>query len=312
MACTPLPTQDRNQTPISAPAGLDSMPAALNTQVPMNLFCTWEEECSSPTCLPRLCSLSLTKLLIYRKLEKELRAVVISVRIQGSQKILRSDEILLPPSGHVNTDLALTFSFQYPHNLNRARDKLQIMLQKKLRVNTQTNPGHRTLAMGTIEMAEVMQRPLEGGRMLSLHSTIREAPAHVAEVNIASLSSQPIDIEDSTQRAGPKAQSRLRYSEVEYEVFLDQQGNSDPEQGQDQEEEDFAFEEPEMQRPRGGRSPLPIRQQDASDKVGAWLRRFPEWEEDLDLQQESLENVPEVEDMNLLYDALGDPSESSP
>nr|KAF6296173.1 hypothetical protein mMyoMyo1_009239 [Myotis myotis] len=287
------------------------MPAALNTQVPMNLFSTWEVECSSPTCVPRLCSHTLTKLLIYKKLEKELSAVVISVKMQGSKKILRSDEILLPPSGHVKTDLALTFSFQYPHNLNRARNKLQIMLQKKQRLNNQTIPGYLTLAMGTIEMAEVMQRPLEGGRMLSLHSTIREAPAHVAEVNIASLSSQPIDPEDSTQQAGPKAKSRLRYSEMENEVFLDQQGNSDPEHGQDQEEEDLDFEEPKMQRQRVGRSPLTIRQQDANDKVGAWLRRFPEWEEDLDLQQESSENVFAVEDLDLLYDSIQN-SDSGP
>lgn len=32
--------------------------------------------------------------------------------LQGSKRILRSHEIVLPPSGHVETELALTFSLQ--------------------------------------------------------------------------------------------------------------------------------------------------------------------------------------------------------
>ena len=34
------------------------------------------------------------------------------VLCQGSKRILRSHEIVLPPSGQVETDLALTFSLQ--------------------------------------------------------------------------------------------------------------------------------------------------------------------------------------------------------
>lgn len=34
------------------------------------------------------------------------------VSVQGSKRILRSHEIVLPPSGHVETELALTFSLQ--------------------------------------------------------------------------------------------------------------------------------------------------------------------------------------------------------
>lgn len=43
--------------------------------------------------------------------------------------------------------------------------------------------------------------------MLSLCSNIKEAAAKVAEIWIFSLSSQPIDHEDSTMQAGPKAKS---------------------------------------------------------------------------------------------------------
>lgn len=105
--------------------------------------------------------------------------------------------------------------------------------------------------------------------MLRLHSTNMEESAHMAEVSISSLSSQPIDPKDSTQKAGPKSKSLVHYSEIEYETFSDQQGSYHPGHGQDQEEEDFHFEEPKKQHQSVVRSPLMTRQQDANKKVGA-------------------------------------------
>lgn len=52
-----------------------------------------------------------------------------------------------------------------------------------------------------------MQHPSEGGQVLSLCSSIKEASVKVAEIWIFSLSSQPIDHEDSAMQAGPKAKS---------------------------------------------------------------------------------------------------------
>lgn len=54
---------------------------------------------------------------------------------------------------------------------------------------------------------QVMQHPSEGGQVLSLCSSIKEASVKVAEIWIFSLSSQPIDHEDSAMQAGPKAKS---------------------------------------------------------------------------------------------------------
>ncbi|XP_025775214.1 phosphofurin acidic cluster sorting protein 2 [Puma concolor] len=134
--------------------GLAGAPAALNTPVPMNLFATWEVDGSSPSCVPRLCSLTLKKLVVFTELEKELVSVVIAVKMQGSKRILRSHEIVLPPSGQVETDLALTFSLQYPHFLKREGNKLQIMLQRRKRYKNRTILGYKTLAAGSINMAE--------------------------------------------------------------------------------------------------------------------------------------------------------------
>ncbi|XP_070267932.1 phosphofurin acidic cluster sorting protein 2 isoform X2 [Myotis yumanensis] len=288
--------------------GLAGAPAALNTPVPMNLFATWEVDGSSPSCVPRLCSLTLKKLVVFKELEKELISVVIAVKMQGSKRVLRSHEIVLPPSGQVETDLALTFSLQYPHFLKREGNKLQIMLQRRKRYKNRTILGYKTLAVGAIHMAEVMQRPPEGGQVLSLCSSIKEASAKVAEIWIFSLSSQPIDHEDSTMQAGPKAKSTDNYSEEEDESFSsEQEASDDAAHGQDLDEDDFDVRKPKKQR----RSI----QQNFKQKVVALLRRFKVSEEVLDSEQDPAERVPEVEeDLDLLYDTLDmeNPSDSGP
>uniref|UniRef100_A0A8C6BSW6 Phosphofurin acidic cluster sorting protein 2 n=1 Tax=Monodon monoceros TaxID=40151 RepID=A0A8C6BSW6_MONMO len=254
--------------------GLAGAPAALNTPVPMNLFATWEVDGSSPSCVPRLCSLTLKKLVVFKELEKELISVVIAVKMQGSKRILRSHEIVLPPSGQVETDLALTFSLQ------------------------------------------VMQHPSEGGQVLSLCSNIKEAAVKVAEIWIFSLSSQPIDHEDSTMQAGPKAKSADNYSEEEYESFSsEQEASDDAVQGQDLDEDDFDVGKPKKQRRSIVRTTSMTRQQNFKQKVVALLRRFKVSDEVLDSEQDPAEHVPEVEeDLDLLYDTLDmeNPSDSGP
>ncbi|XP_024897901.1 phosphofurin acidic cluster sorting protein 2 [Pteropus alecto] len=296
-------------------AALDST-AALNTPVPMNLFATWEVDGSSPSCVPRLCSLTLKKLVVFQELEKGLISVVVAVKMQGSKRILRSHEIVLPPSGQVETDLALTFSLQYPHFLKREGNKLQIMLQRRKRYKNRTILGYKTLAAGAISMAEVMQRPPEGGQVLSLCSSVKDAPAKVAEIWVFSLSSQPIDHEDSAMQAGAKAKSTDNYSEEEYESFSsEQEASDDAAQGQDLDEDDFDVGKPRKPRCSAVRAASMTRQQNFKQKVVALLRRFKVSDEVLDSEQDPAEHVPEAEeDLDLLYDTLDveNPSDSGP
>ncbi|XP_039928293.1 phosphofurin acidic cluster sorting protein 2 isoform X7 [Hirundo rustica] len=281
---------------------------ALGRPVPMNLFATWEIDGSSPSCVPRLCSLTLKKLVVLKELDKELISGVIAVKMQGSKRILRSHEIVLPPSGHVETELALTFSLQYPHFLKREGNKLQIMLQRRKRYKNRTILGYKTLAVGCINMAEVMQHPTEGGQVLSLFSNIKEAPLKVAEIWIFSLSSQPIDHEDSTMQASQKIKSTDNYSEEEYESFSsEQEASDDAVQGQDLDDDEY-----EMGKPKKQRRSI---QQNFKQKVVALLKRFKVSDEVLDSEQDPAEHVPEVEeDLDLLYDTLDieNPSDSGP
>uniref|UniRef100_A0A8C5XJP0 Phosphofurin acidic cluster sorting protein 2 n=1 Tax=Microcebus murinus TaxID=30608 RepID=A0A8C5XJP0_MICMU len=266
--------------------GLPGAPGALNTPVPMNLFATWEVDGSSPSCVPRLCSLTLKKLVVFKELEKELISVVIAVKMQ------------------------------YPHFLKREGNKLQIMLQRRKRYKNRTILGYKTLAAGSVSMAEVMQHPAEGGQVLSLCSSIKEAPVKVAEIWIVSLSSQPIDHEDSAMQAGPKAKSADNYSEEEYESFSsEQEASDDAVQGQDLDEDDFDVGKPKKQRRPIVRTTSMTRQQNFKQKVVALLRRFKVSDEVLDSEQDPAEHVPEVEeDLDLLYDTLDmeNPSDSGP
>uniref|UniRef100_A0A8C6EPZ0 Phosphofurin acidic cluster sorting protein 2 n=1 Tax=Marmota marmota marmota TaxID=9994 RepID=A0A8C6EPZ0_MARMA len=233
-----------------------------------------------------MCSLTLKKLAVLRELEKELTSVVIAVKMQ------------------------------YPHFLKREGNKLQIMLQRRKRYKHRTILGYKTLAAGSVNMAEVMQHPSEGGQVLSLCSNIKEASVKVAEIWIISLSSQPIDHEDSAMQAGPKAKSADNDSEDEYESFSsEQEASDDAVQGQDLDEDDFEVGKPKKQRRSIVRTTSMTRQQNFKQKVVALLRRFKVSEEVLDSEQDPAEHVPEVEeDLDLLYDTLDmeNPSDSGP
>uniref|UniRef100_A0A8C1EIN2 Phosphofurin acidic cluster sorting protein 1a n=1 Tax=Cyprinus carpio carpio TaxID=630221 RepID=A0A8C1EIN2_CYPCA len=181
----------------------------------------------------RLLSLTLKKLVILKELDRDLTSVVIAVKLQGSKRILRSNEIMLSSAGLTETDLQLTFSLQYPHFLKRDANKLQIMLQRRKRYKNRTILGYKTLALGMINMAEVMQHPTEGAQVLGLHTTEKDTPLPVAEIRVYSLSSQPIDPEGPKAKLSDRSPDIDNYSEEEEESYSSEQdGSDDPLQGQ--------------------------------------------------------------------------------
>ncbi|KAG5278425.1 hypothetical protein AALO_G00098860 [Alosa alosa] len=299
----------------SASGGSGPMP------VPMNLFATWEIDRSSPSCVPRLCSLTLKKLIVLKELDRELNSVVIAVKIQGSKRILRSNEYMLPPSGLMETDLELTFSLQYPHFLKRDANRLQIMLQRRKRYKNRTILGYKTLAVGVINMAEVMQHPTDGGQILGLHNNVKEAPVRAAELSVYSLSSQPIDSEDASGHPEAKAKASDRspdmdnYSEDDDDSYSSEQEASD-DAAQAQyfpvslsvaqdlyDEDDDVQRKPKKSRRKMIRTTSMTRQPNFKQKFVALLKRFKVTDEVLD--SDPVDQTQEVEeDLDLLYDSL--------
>lgn len=228
-----LQQQQRPGVPSPHLQPLRTVTISASRPVQMNLFATWEIDSSSPSCVPRLLSLTLKKLVILKELDRDLTSVVIAVKLQGSKRILRSNEIMLSSAGLTETDLQLTFSLQYPHFLKRDANKLQIMLQRRKRYKNRTILGYKTLALGMINMAEVMQHPTEGAQVLGLHTTVKDKPVIVAEIRVYSLSSQPIDPEGLKTKLSDRSPDIDNYSEEEEESYSSEQdGSDDPLQGQ--------------------------------------------------------------------------------
>ncbi|KAG5853248.1 hypothetical protein ANANG_G00071060 [Anguilla anguilla] len=297
-----------------------SKPVAItsNRPVQMNLFATWEVDRSSPSCVPRLFNLTLKKLIMLKELDRDLTSVVIAVKLQGSKRILRSNEILLSSAGLTETDLQLTFSLQYPHFLKRDANRLQIMLQRRKRYKNRTILGYKTLALGLINMAEVMQHPSEGAQVLGLHSQVKDASVPVAEVRVYSLSSQPIDHEGPKAKMSDRSPDIDNYSEEEEESYSsEQEGSDDPAHSQ------YLFDEDDEVRKKKPRRKLPsnaantrVNQPNIKQKFVALLKRFKVSDEvGFGLEHVSREQIQEVEeDLDDLYDSLElyNPSDSGP
>ncbi|KAJ6656925.1 hypothetical protein lerEdw1_002926 [Lerista edwardsae] len=270
-----------------------------------------------PFPLGRLFSLTLKKLIMLKEMDKDLNSVVIAVKLQGSKRILRSNEIVLPLSGLVETELQLTFSLQYPHFLKRDANKLQIMLQRRKRYKNRTILGYKTLAVGLINMAEVMQHPNEGALVLGLHSNVKDVSIPVAEIKIYSLSSQPIDHEGLKSKLSDRSPDIDNYSEEEEESFSsEQEGSDDPLHGQD-----LFYEEEDLRKVKKTRRKMTsasaiTRQPNIKQKFVALLKRFKVSDEvGFGLEHVSREQIREVEeDLDELYDSLEmyNPSDSGP
>ncbi|XP_046723937.1 phosphofurin acidic cluster sorting protein 1a isoform X2 [Silurus meridionalis] len=291
---------------------------ASNRPVQMNLFATWEIDRSSPSCVPRLLSLTLKKLVMLKDLDQDLASVVIAVKLQGSKRILRSNEILLPSPGLTETDLQLTFSLQYPHFLKRDANRLQIMLQRRKRYKNRTILGYKTLALGLINMAEVMQHPTEGAEVLRLHTKIKDMTVPVAEIRVYSMSSQPIDPEGPKAKLSDRSPDIDNYSEEEEESYSSEQdGSDDPLHGQYlYDDEDEVRKKKPRRKLTSAASITRANQPNIKQKFVALLKRFKVSDEvGFGLDHVSHEQICDVEeDLDELYNSLEmyNPSDSGP
>ncbi|XP_078592808.1 phosphofurin acidic cluster sorting protein 2-like isoform X9 [Branchiostoma floridae x Branchiostoma japonicum] len=252
--------------------------------VPMKLFSSWEVERTAPNCIPRLCSLTLTRLVVLKPLETDLTSVLIAVKMQSSKRVLRSNEIFIPQSGTLDTTLELSFSLQYPHFLKRDSNKLQIMLQRRKRYKNRPVLGFKTLAVGLVNMAQVLQRPMDSD--LNMYS--KESKSHVAAVRIVGMSSQPVDHEEGATGGRRKAESTDRSpgedneSDEDDEFFSSDQEGSDSEGNiggaQDLLDEDIRGKKSGRRKVR----PTLSRQRNFKQKFIALLKKFKVPDEVLD------------------------------
>ncbi|XP_029659675.1 phosphofurin acidic cluster sorting protein 2 isoform X3 [Formica exsecta] len=272
--------------------------------VPMKLFATWEVDRTPPNCIPRLCSLTLTRLVILRPLGSDLASISIAVKMQSSKRTLRSNEMAIPTGGILDTELELQFALQYPHFLKRDGNKLLILLQRRKRYKNRTMLGYKTLAEGIINMAQVLQKQMD----LELELVSDKAEKYgghsvaLARVSVIALSSQPVD-HDKRLMNDPNERLCPEFSDEEEEFSSEGEA-----EGSDS--------EPTLEvhrRKSRGKIPTNARQRNLKQKFIALLKRFRVSEE-LEHDQEEIGQKLSGGDMEIeeLFDELEDLSDSGP
>ncbi|XP_018052739.1 PREDICTED: phosphofurin acidic cluster sorting protein 2 isoform X1 [Atta colombica] len=272
--------------------------------VPMKLFATWEVDRTPPNCIPRLCSLTLTRLIILRPLGSDLASISIAVKMQSSKRTLRSNEMAIPTGGILDTELELQFALQYPHFLKRDGNKLLILLQRRKRYKNRTMLGYKTLAEGIVNMAQVLQKQMDVELEL-ISDKAEKYGGHsvpLARVNVVALSSQPVD-HDKRLTNDPNERLCPEFSDEEEEFSSEGEA-----EGSDS--------EPTLEvhrRKSRGKIPANARQRNLKQKFIALLKRFRVSEE-LEHDQEEIGQKLSGGDMEIeeLFNELEDLSDSGP
>ncbi|XP_043273549.1 phosphofurin acidic cluster sorting protein 2 isoform X6 [Venturia canescens] len=278
---------------------------AVNRPVPMKLFATWEVDGTPPNCIPRLCSLTLSRLVILRPLGSDLASISIAVKMQSSKRTLRSNEMAVPSGGMLDTELELQFALQYPHFLKRDGNKLLVLLQRRKRYKNRTMLGYKTLAEGVINMAQVLQKQMDVELEL-ISDKAEKYGGHsvvLARVSVVALSSQPVD-HDKRLANDPSERLCPEFSDEEEEFSSEGEA-----EGSDS--------EPTLEvhrRKSRGKIPTNARQRNLKQKFIALLKRFRVSEELEHDQEEIGQKLSAGGDMEIeeLFDELEDLSDSGP
>ncbi|XP_032521133.2 phosphofurin acidic cluster sorting protein 1 isoform X2 [Danaus plexippus] len=168
--------------------------------VPMKLFAAWEVDRTPSNCIPRLCTLRVTRLRVCGSLGDSggsgagsagAGAVTLAARMHSSKRTLRSNDITVPP---MDVELDLCFTLQYPHFVKRDGNRLQIMLQRRKKYKNRTILGYKTLAEGVIRMDQVLQRSMDMElELTSVGGKVGAGGQPVARLTITGLASTPVD-----------------------------------------------------------------------------------------------------------------------
>ncbi|XP_029284150.1 phosphofurin acidic cluster sorting protein 1-like isoform X2 [Cottoperca gobio] len=195
------------------------------------------------------------------------------------------------------------------------------MLQRRKRYKNRTILGYKTLAVGVINMSEVMQLPTDGAHILGLHGNLKDSSPRVVELSVQSLSSQPIEQEDTSGHHGNKSKASDRspdmenYWEDDDDSFSSEQEGSDdavPPQDLYDDDDDVQGKTKKTRRTMIRTASL-TQQPNFKQKFVALLRRFKVTDEVLDSDPVGRSQEAE-EDLDLLYDSLEiyNPSDSGP
>ncbi|XP_017113557.1 phosphofurin acidic cluster sorting protein 2 isoform X4 [Drosophila elegans] len=235
--------------------GMTSGGANGQKPVPMKLFAAWEVDRTPPNCIPRLCSLTITRLSILTPLPGDTTSLSLAVKMQSSKRTLRSHEIPIngsaltssaPLQGNspmsvvggaggtpgsagtagglgvavplTETELDLHFSLQYPHFIKRDGNRLVILLQRRKKYKSRTILGYKTLAEGIIRMDAVLQKSMDMIIELTASGKNGRPGTVVACLRAERVSSIPVDHDNKNNNSVLLADRVAEYSDEDEEV----------------------------------------------------------------------------------------------
>merc|ERR1711953_654821 len=121
----------------------------------------------------------------------------------------------------------------YPHFLKREGNLLHIMLQRRKKYKNRTILGYKNLAVGIINMSQVLQKQMDLELELFGDLKDKSGSSSVGKVYMLSLSSQPVDHEDAS---GERQKSVSEEGTERVEIYSDDDEEySSPEEGSDSE-----------------------------------------------------------------------------
>ncbi|CAK5023920.1 unnamed protein product [Meloidogyne enterolobii] len=286
----------------------------------MRFYANWDvDRTSSSIAVQRTLSMVFTRLVLTKTLiTSETTPFTIAVRLQGNRRILRSNDLCISPT-KLETPLDISFTIQYSHYVKRKSNNLQILIQRRKRYKNRQIPGFKTLAMGRLNLDEILQ--FGGSREIIIwdasclnkaRHSMRELHAGKIYVNSCFTSSA----ESPEPYSGPSSSRRRQrlvatVSEKEPMVLSEEE----PEEFTTGEESESDMDDTPRGRSNDQRRQKKfLKQRNIKQRIVALLRKFkPEDETVLECPLSSRSIVPPTEqELEEIFEELGNISDSGP
>uniref|UniRef100_A0AAF5PUD9 Phosphofurin acidic cluster sorting protein 1 n=1 Tax=Wuchereria bancrofti TaxID=6293 RepID=A0AAF5PUD9_WUCBA len=283
------------------------MDIVTNRTVPMRLFANWETDRTVTCAVQRMFSMALTRLVFNAFLGNQ-STLVITVKLHGSKRSLRSNDFLIQSrNGRVDIDLNISFTIQYPHFLKRKGNILHILLQRRKRYKNRPILGYKTLAVGTINLSEVLQ-----------NCSVREIALFDPDVEKDEVQNiNPVGrlIVGSCQSQAFEAQNEVsvrRIKEKGLESEDDDDSSSDGQETNDEQEMQDSSRSESKQRYKKTQE-RKIARKNLKQKFSSLLKRFKISEEGIADSTSRTDSVaPTAQELEELFEELDNLSDSGP
>ncbi|KAH7702637.1 phosphofurin acidic cluster sorting protein 2-like isoform 1, partial [Aphelenchoides avenae] len=243
---------------------------------------------TSPSAIQRVLTMLLTRIVLQKELKGE-STLIIAVRLQGHKRTLRSNDFVVPATdvtlSDVEISLDISFTIQYWHFVKRKSNVLQLLVQRRKKYKNRKIPGFKTLAVGYINLDEVLQqggireiRVWDPASLNKADPDIKEM--HAGSITVMNCQTQAVDTDFDGAKWGKSAAKEGASDD-------DAEEDSTPEDSDyEMNENDYLEQTPRLEQPGDRRrkqrmqSRKKMNQKNIKQRLVALLKRFKVPDED--------------------------------